>query len=483
MNMHDIMAVIDLGSASSVGMLGYKDADNVVHPTAFVEEPSLGNIRHGYVYNVDGTAALIKRIVTALDKNLEENLTISQVYVGVGAQSLSTTEYIVSRSFPEEIIISEELIQEFTEEVERVYTEGRETLMITAPFFIVNGMQALRPQGMPCREIEAVFQIVSARSSIKRNVQLAVEKAGLGFAGLLVSPIALAEVTLSAEERILGCSQIDLGAGCTSVCIYKSGTLAMLQVLPMGGANVTMDLTSLRLVEADAEALKLDSASMNIENDKEKTLSIKVPDRQTERVIKYYDIGKLTAARMKEILANIVNIIKISNLQNTLDAGMQVGGGGAQLDGFIDYLTKELQAVNPIQLRHDLISWDLDEALRPKLYTAIGLLRMANMACTTNKRPWSEYVDETLQKSERTETDDLATDPWSRKGENADVISSGITIEHNSNEKNEEKKGSLKKKKSEEKKTSKIGAIFGDKINRLFDFLGDGDETDNNTKN
>ncbi len=105
MNSNNVIAVIDLGSATSVGMIGYKDSDNIVHPTAYVEEPSGGCIRHGYVYNVDGTAALIRRIVSKLNKRLDDNLKIAQLYVGVGAQSLSSSEYTISRSFPDEMII------------------------------------------------------------------------------------------------------------------------------------------------------------------------------------------------------------------------------------------------------------------------------------------------------------------------------------------------------------------------------------------
>ncbi|MDY6121813.1 MAG: cell division FtsA domain-containing protein [Porphyromonas sp.] len=474
MNSNNVIAVIDLGSATSVGMIGYKDSDNIVHPTAYVEEPSGGCIRHGYVYNVDGTAALIRRIVSKLNKRLDDNLKIAQLYVGVGAQSLSSSEYTISRSFPDEMIISEDLIEEFVQEVEAVHSDGRETLMIMPPFFIVNGMQVLQPQGMPCREIEAVFQIVSARTSIRRNVELAVKEANLEFAGLLVSPIGLADITLSSEERMLGCCQIDLGAGCTSICIYKNGTLAMLQILPMGGANVTTDLTTLRLVEADAEALKLDSASMIVESDKEKTLKITVPDRETERLIKYHDIGKITSARMKEIVANIVNIIQISNLQNTLDAGMQIGGGGARLNGFVDYLKKELKAVYPIQLRRDLVAWESSEPLTEKLYTAIGLLRLGKQTCVTNERAWSDYVEAAVEP---------VVEESGREDEDTKLSSkeSSITIEHDDAPRGRNKQDEENDLKTD-KKGNKIGTFFGDRLSKFLNMLGDGDNTDNNSK-
>ena len=80
--------------------------------------------------------------------------------------------------------------------------------------------------------------------------------------GILPTPIAEAAATMTIEEMALGCAYVNIGGGTTSIAIYQERFPVALYVLPLGGNNVTRDLTQLSvpLLEADAEKLKIERA-------------------------------------------------------------------------------------------------------------------------------------------------------------------------------------------------------------------------------
>ncbi len=97
-----------------------------------------------------------------------------------------------------------------------------------------------------------------ARASLKKNLEHSFEQAKVEIADdLLVAPTALAKAVLTENEMRSGCALVDFGADTTTVLVYKNNILRYLSVLPLGGNNITHDITSLQMEEEDAEKLKL----------------------------------------------------------------------------------------------------------------------------------------------------------------------------------------------------------------------------------
>ena len=62
----DFIAAIDLGSSRMVGMVGTKGPSGALSILAYEVENSETCIRRGCVYNVEGTAFKIKRLIQKL---------------------------------------------------------------------------------------------------------------------------------------------------------------------------------------------------------------------------------------------------------------------------------------------------------------------------------------------------------------------------------------------------------------------------------
>lgn len=492
MDSNPIFAVIDLGSYETVGMVGRKD-DGKICPIAYTKEPSSTAVRHGYVCNIDSAATLFDKIITKLSKEeyLGENRAITKVYVGVGAQSLNSTEVVVERSFEEDIVITQELLQEMRDEASQLRIAGKDNLLVTTPTYLVNDVQEKNPKGMPCKSVKAFYQVITARESIRKNIEIALKRINVTLVDILVSPIALADITMTEANKTLGCCQIDLGAGKTSVCIYKNLTPVALYILPMGGQNVTTDLTSLRFLERDAEKFKIEKGSMVVESDRNKGFTFVDQDKTTERKIRYYDFTKITSSRMKEIFANILNIITCSGMQNSLDAGLQITGGGAKLSKFKDFMIKNLECVADVTLRKDMIIWDKPDIADPKCFTALGLLRLAKEDCVDINKNISDLFESEESAAQEAEQKEDVQDPISALwAEDDDAVADGeydggsVIIQDDKESEDEMDDtieiatNSQKQKKSKKEKRGGIGSTFGSLIHKALDFFSDDEEED-----
>ena len=54
---------------------------------------------------------------------------------------------------------------------------------------------------------------------------------------------------------------VDMGAETTTVTIYRKGCLRYFATLPFGGRNITRDITSLNVLEENAEDIKITSGN------------------------------------------------------------------------------------------------------------------------------------------------------------------------------------------------------------------------------
>lgn len=381
--MDTIYAVIDLGSWSIRGMVARKTDDGRVSPISFSEEPSNNCIRHGCIHNIDDAATIIRRIVSKLNESLEDNTHITSVYVGIGGQSVASQEFIVRKTMaPDGEVIRTEHIDALWTEMRGASFPDKEILDVTDPLFYVDGKQEIQAKGVFCHELEARFQLITARRSVKQNVHIAVEeRLGLHLAGILVTPLCEAQVLLSDDELTLGCCYVNIGAGCTSTTVFKNRLLAMLRVLPMGGYNVTRDLTSLRLTEQEAENMKLNHVSMIDDPKTNGSFRMTFSDKFSEREFRSSEVNRLAKARMDEITANYLNILNQSGLLEDLGAGIILNGGGAKIHNYIATMRKILGDITLAKIRIDRIDSDNAMSFIEEHISTIGLVYRSTQSC------------------------------------------------------------------------------------------------------
>lgn len=389
----DFIAAIELSSSKISGIAGKKNSDGSMQVLAYASEDASSCIHKGAIYNIDKTAQALNSVVSKLEGQLNDS--IAKVYVGIGGQSLHTVRNAVSRTLEKKEIISQELIDSICDEnLERPLTDMSVLDVAPQEYKIDNDLQA-DPVGVTGKHITGQFLNIVARASLKKNLEYSFEQAKVEIADLLISPVILARAVLTESEMRSGCALVDLGAGTTTVSVYKNNILRYLSVLPLGGSTITRDITSLQMEEEDAEKLKLQYGNVLYEEEDAETPA--VCNLEDGRTIELSTLNDIIGARAEEILANIWNQLQLSGYEDKLFAGIVFTGGGANLKNLEEAFGKlgKMEKIKTVKFVHDSIHGHTDVLKKDGMQnTLLGLLFAGNENCCLQEisKPVSQHT-------------------------------------------------------------------------------------------
>lgn len=401
-----IFAVINLGSSHVSGMLASKLSDGrIINPIAQTQRPSMGSVQHGRVHNITELSQIVSSIVDQLSQELDEGMSIEGVYVGLDCQSMRSHTFKAQLSFgPEGVVLDGSHLRELSRQAAEKNYRGHSVLHITEPRYYVDGKREYKPNGVRCHHIEANYQLITVRREIEANVQEVFEgRLGLKLKGILITPIAEASISLTREEMMLGCAYINMGGGTTSISLYQQRILSALYVLPLGGINVSRDLTKLRLLESDAEQVKLRHGSMDLDVDKSVTLTANHINGQGEKTLSHYSVNSYIYARMEEITSNVLMLIKEIDPEMQLSS-LVFAGGATRLKGYMeDYIGKLPigEMARQATARPDILHESASKTLLGEYQSVLGLVAMASENCVVQAvKPLDTLFDDTPEEDE-----------------------------------------------------------------------------------
>lgn len=322
----EFIVAIELGSSKMTGIAGKKNLDGSIQVLACVKEDSSSCIRKGVVYNIDKTAQCLTSIISRLEKQLKTGIT--QVYVGVGGQSIRSIRNLISKDLPAGTQVTQDMVIELMDSNRNMKYPDQEILDAAVQEYKVDSQYQLDPVGIQCSRIEGNFLNILQRKAFYKNLNKCFETAEINVAEMYLAPLALADSVLTEAERRSGCALVDLGADTTTVSVYFKNVLRHLAVIPLGANNITKDIASLQMEESDAEKMKLKYASAFTDNnDIDNNMKYSIDqDRQVE-VRKFIEIVE---GRLEEIIANVWCQIPEDYCDKLL-GGVILTGGGSNL--------------------------------------------------------------------------------------------------------------------------------------------------------
>ncbi|HAC20844.1 MAG TPA: cell division protein FtsA [Porphyromonadaceae bacterium] len=381
MDYTDFIAVIDLGTSKLVGMVG-KKSHGKLSILAIEDEGPASCIRRGCVYNVEETAAKIKRLIQKLENKLRGGK-IAKVYVGINGQSIRTMEHSVSKVLGPDETVTEEVIRSLYHDCMNFKPEMHDLLDAVSPMYYLDDKPEMNPVGVICNKIEARYKLIVGRPNLKRNIIMSLaEKAKIEIAGFIVTPLAQAEATLTEDEKRLGCALINFGAGVTTLAVYKGGLLQTISVIPLGAQLITKDITSLNISESEAERLKIRFGSAISDKDSSEIVKASSIDGFSIQDIYLSELNTIVEARAAEIFENVWAQIETTGLVNKLGAGIVISGGGANLNNLnVMIKNRTSMDVRLVATRKGLVENAESISQNPSFSQTLGLLMMGNESC------------------------------------------------------------------------------------------------------
>lgn len=328
MAIDNFQVAIEIGSSKVTAVAGRKQPDGAIQILAFAQEPSTAFVRKGRINKVEKMTQCIISMKEKLEQKTQ--MRISRVYVGVGGMSMHTMPNTIVRHFDSRMEITQEIIDSMIDENRSSANAERDILESVPQEYNLGTQVQLDPVGILSDKIEGHYLNIVASSRVKEEIRECFRAVPVTVADLPITVHTLADAMLTESEKRSGCVFVDMGAETTSVAVYKNNLLRHLAVIPLGGANVNRDITSLQIEDDEAEELKLKYGTA-ITSDEE-VKSGKPINLRDGRTIPYEEFIGLVESRVEEIILNVKNQIQLSGYgKNQLIGGLIITGGVANM--------------------------------------------------------------------------------------------------------------------------------------------------------
>ena len=390
----DIIIAVELASTAIRAIAGKREPDGSMQVLAFAQEESPNTIRKGIIDNIDKTTQALTRVVAKLNEKL--GVKVNSVYVGLGGQSLRSVHNRVLLQFDGLELLSHKTIDKMCDTNSGVVYPNAEIKEVVPQEFTIGSRSVVDPVGMQAEMIEANFINIIARNTLEENIRKCINAAGLEVQEILISPLCQANTLLTPNEKRSGCALVDMGADTTTVSVYVNNILRHLCVIPLGGSNVTSDITSLKVEAEEAEELKKKyGTAFRPDNEVKTGQKISLSFDRTEDEEKLQEIVE---ARYEEIVANVWH--HISPYKDKMLSGIVLTGGAARIPDLPQAFARQTGGELNLRIAKGLpenvtISFGVQVGEPDRLYTLYALLLEGKENCVgeESKAPAQDTFD------------------------------------------------------------------------------------------
>lgn len=278
-------------------------------------------IRHGYITSQHDITESIRKAVAQAEK--EAGVKIDRAYVSIGGVGLedkySNGAAIVSRANSEVTDIDAE--NALSEAEARISREllNRKVIHAIPVSYLLDGKQILgRPVGMHGSKLEVEVMFVTVLEQHLDDIIAAIEAAGVETIDIMAAPIAASLVTLTKQQKMVGCVLANIGAETLSIVVFEENTPISLKVFPIGSTDITNDIAlGLRVPLPKAEQIKRGVVTGET-----------IPQKKLDDIV---------SGRLRQMFTLVQDHLKKINRAGLLPAGIILTGGGSGIATLEDY--------------------------------------------------------------------------------------------------------------------------------------------------
>ncbi len=330
---------LDIGSSAITAMAAEVVENNKIKILS-VESLAANVACHGIIENPSAASYNVVKL-TKLLKNSSKLQVIKHLSVGVNAKSFKNKEVFVTRFVKKEI--TEELLYDMHKEAEtKIKGENVHIYDVIPVSYYLDEEKMDDPVGKTGVQLRGVYNVVFGNEIINEKIEGVFDRNDIfcTYKPLVIE--ALSSVLLNDSEREMGCILLNLGATTTTIGLYFEGVLQHLLVVPLGGRNVTKDISELGISEINAEKLKcLKGCALSSEITEPVLIQVKSVDPEEEpKKISTKFLSEVIEARLEEILQPLLKLL--DNINYPIKAGIVLCGGASKLkiiDKFIEDIT------------------------------------------------------------------------------------------------------------------------------------------------
>jgi cell division protein FtsA len=339
-----LVTALDVGSSKIACLIGRAEHSGIRILGAALRESQ--GIRAGTIVSLDLAEESIRDCVAAAENLADARIQNVLISINCG-QPVSVTSRAVM-SLDGALVTDGHLRALLADGRARCRLEDHEVIQSAPTAYVVDEARGVRdPSGMYCQRIGVAMHAVAVKPSPYQNLKLAVERCHLNVVGSLFAPYASGLATLTDDEKQLGATVIDMGAGVTSIAVFLEGHLVHADVVPMGGYQVTTDLA--RMLSAPLSAAErsknlfgaalgdqevgADVVAISQMGEGGEEAAMRVPRSMLTRIIQ---------ARLEETLGEVQSRLRASGFDVAAGRRAVLTGGACQLAGVRELASRVL---------------------------------------------------------------------------------------------------------------------------------------------
>ncbi len=377
-NMQPVIVGLDLGTTKTVAIAAKKNESGKLEVLGFGETESVG-VNNGVVLNLEQCMSSIN---LAIKKCIASNpeLDIKDVYVGISGQHIKNLKTRGERSRRTDgYEISKKDVDMLISEQYKTYIPDTDQIIDVIPhsFVVDNTCYVDDPIGICGSKISASFNIITSDKNAIRNIKRSVEKTGLNIKNIALQALASTVAVTNKEDLEEGVAIVDIGGSTTDIAIFCDGVLKHTGVIPCGGVNITNDIrTGLGILRSQAELLKIQYGNaMATGIDPDKYITVAGLRGLPNKEISLKMLAIIIEEAMQEIIDYIVYHLRQLNLDKSLNGGIILTGGGAQLKNILQF-TRQISGMNVrLGTSEEYLTGTYSDVLtKPAYATCVGLI-------------------------------------------------------------------------------------------------------------
>ena len=371
-----VVTLLDVGTSKVCCMMVRFASDGRPEVLGTGYAPSKG-ISAGAIVNLDEATQSIRAALEDLEKQTERQ--VGSVVVNISSTQLQSKhihkEVDISDGKP---ITASDVKRLVDGVVSSCLSDGDEVIHAFPLSYTVDKEPGVSdPRGLYGHKLGVHMHVIVLPESQSRNLVAVLDRQHVSIDMKVATPYASALATLTEEEKEIGATVVDFGAGTTSIAIFLEGGLIHLDIIPTGGNIFSKDISrGLGCSFSVAERLKTLHGGV-FESSKDGLDRLIVPVLGEENVniqVPRSDLISIIVPRLEEILENVGKVFQKYPRFVISTRHIVLNGGGSMLLGIKEKVQTMLGGSARIG-KPDIIR-GLSTQFEPYTFsTCIGLLK------------------------------------------------------------------------------------------------------------
>ena len=329
------IAIADIGNNKVVVLIARLNANKKIELLGFGEEETKETVVKGIIFNA---LKFSKYLKVALDKASEQaGIIPTSLYAGISCvtQTYEHPEILIRKNKDTEISATDITTLE-SAIINTKYYDDNYVLYVAPQLFSVDDEPGIiNPLRMLGTKLETTFKVITCPTICIKNLKKSLEVLNISLKGVYPSAITTCLSIIHDVELEEGVVVVDIGAGKTSITIYKNTKLIHVETICLGGNSITKDISEyVKIPFKCAEEIKITYSKATHQNiNPDETIEVTL-FKNHKKTVFVKDLAFVTQCRITEII-EMVDLVICSHIEKEqILAGVIFTGGTATIPLF-----------------------------------------------------------------------------------------------------------------------------------------------------